>query len=93
MSRLALKQGHFSTILMSTQGCSTRSGLARLAWPDEKLGQSRGSELASNTNLIPCAAHICRVNDFGGSVPLGSAIRFWLIAFLRRPDRLVEKQF
>jgi len=32
MSRLALKQGHFSTILMSTQDCSTRSDSAKLAW-------------------------------------------------------------
>jgi hypothetical protein len=41
MSRLALKQGHFSIILMSTQGCSTRSGSARLAWQDEKMGVAR----------------------------------------------------
>jgi len=44
MSRLALKQGHFNTILTSTQDCSTRSDSARLAWRDEKRNQFCGSE-------------------------------------------------
>jgi hypothetical protein len=83
MSRLALKQGPFSTILMSTQGCSTRSGSARLAWRDEKLGQSCGSKLANNTNLTLVPRTLVELTTLKEVCCFGGAIRFWPIAFLR----------
>jgi len=54
MSRLALKQGHFSTILMSIRGCSTRSGSARLAWRDESWELAPGAH--PHSRLFPQAS-------------------------------------
>src|ERR1700756_4352761 len=59
MSRLALKQGHFNIILRSTQGCSTRSSSARLAWQDEKLGQSCGNDHPVEKEAATASLQLC----------------------------------